>query len=275
LQNRTTYERGCNSGCFLNSITEKPRIADCTNGCVNAKCRRLCGDANGDCSSNIFDLAAIGLAFNNPAGVRTEYDLTGDGKVNIFDLASAGKNYGKNCSQPDNTTVTARGQIMSSLANGENFSSFPARWEVYREGAFIGGAGIINRAPDGLPHNFVINIVPGDVSVGIYNAFGISSCGSGLSCNITLGNRSFSLRDYMSSFVNRPREPFLAYWNQSVINSFSIAYPMSAPAGTYIFLLVACKIDNTTITSAEGCTAQNRNWGTSVVLENLVRDQGC
>ncbi len=92
------------------------KIYDCTDnsqlGCVDfipylceqypasktAPC--LDGDVNWDCQVDIFDLAAVGLAYGSRPGDEhwdENADMTGDGKVNIFDLATVGLNYGKNC----------------------------------------------------------------------------------------------------------------------------------------------------------------------------------
>lgn len=60
----------------------------------------LLGDATKDFKVDIFDLAAVGLAFSSRPGDNNwspEADLTGDGMVNIFDLATVGLNYGKVC----------------------------------------------------------------------------------------------------------------------------------------------------------------------------------
>ncbi len=61
---------------------------------------KLPGDVNGDCKVNIFDLAAIGLAYGSERGEshwNENADLNNDGKINIFDLAIVGLNYGKVC----------------------------------------------------------------------------------------------------------------------------------------------------------------------------------
>ncbi len=58
------------------------------------------GDATKDCQVNIFDLAAVGLAYGSQPGNdnwNPDADLTGDEKINIFDLATVGLNYGRIC----------------------------------------------------------------------------------------------------------------------------------------------------------------------------------
>lgn len=60
----------------------------------------LPGDVDGNCKVDIFDLAAVGLAYGSKPGDSNwneNADLTGDGKVNIFDLATFGLNYGRIC----------------------------------------------------------------------------------------------------------------------------------------------------------------------------------
>ncbi len=60
----------------------------------------LTGDVNGNCKVDIFDLAAVGLAFGSQPGDSNwneNADLIGDDIINIFDLATVGLNYGKIC----------------------------------------------------------------------------------------------------------------------------------------------------------------------------------
>ena len=55
------------------------------------------GDVNNDNKVNIFDLAAVGLAYGSREGEGNwngDADLNMDGQVNIFDMATVGKNYG-------------------------------------------------------------------------------------------------------------------------------------------------------------------------------------
>jgi hypothetical protein len=58
------------------------------------------GDANGDCTTNLFDLVIIAVAYN-PGGPLSDAraDLNADGIVNIQDLVLAAKNYGLSCPQ--------------------------------------------------------------------------------------------------------------------------------------------------------------------------------
>jgi len=58
------------------------------------------GDVNDDCKVDIFDLAAVGLAYgsaSNDNNWNENADLNNDGKIDIFDLAMVGKNYGGKC----------------------------------------------------------------------------------------------------------------------------------------------------------------------------------
>ncbi len=63
----------------------------------------LPGDVNGDCVVNIFDLAAVGLAYGSQPGdtnwnPNTDvHPIGGNGVINIFDLATVGLNYGNTC----------------------------------------------------------------------------------------------------------------------------------------------------------------------------------
>lgn len=60
----------------------------------------LDGDVNGDCTVNIFDLAAVGLAYGSQPGSggwNGKMDFSGDCAINIFDLAAVGLNYGNSC----------------------------------------------------------------------------------------------------------------------------------------------------------------------------------
>ncbi len=81
------YEWGGNTYCDL--------------GCENGECLSIYvleGDVNKDCKVDIFDLAKVGLCYNQQAkGDCKNADLNNDGTVNIFDLAIIGLNYGKTC----------------------------------------------------------------------------------------------------------------------------------------------------------------------------------
>ena len=63
----------------------------------------LRGDIDGDCDVDIFDLAAVGLAYGSQEGDQNWdpdadiYPPGGDGKINVFDLAIVGLNYGNLC----------------------------------------------------------------------------------------------------------------------------------------------------------------------------------
>ena len=58
------------------------------------------GDANGDCSIDLFDLVIIATAYN-PSGPVSDpqADINGDGVVNLFDLVLVSTNYGLSCPQ--------------------------------------------------------------------------------------------------------------------------------------------------------------------------------
>jgi len=63
-------------------------------------CGDVTGDVNNDKNVDIFDLAAVGLAYGSRPGDGNwdqDADLTGDGTINIFDLATVGINYGQGC----------------------------------------------------------------------------------------------------------------------------------------------------------------------------------
>ena len=60
----------------------------------------LQGDVDNNCIVNIFDLAAVGLAFGSHPGYpnwNSNADIVVDGIVNIFDLAAVGINFGSGC----------------------------------------------------------------------------------------------------------------------------------------------------------------------------------
>jgi len=70
------------------------------NGNIFYKSRICKGDVNGDYKVDIFDLAAVGLAYGGVPGDdnwNAAADLNQDGSINIFDLATVGLNYGKEC----------------------------------------------------------------------------------------------------------------------------------------------------------------------------------
>jgi len=99
-KNRTAELRGCHQGsCFYNSSIEFETI-NCSFGCANSLCIQMAGDINGDCIVNIFDLAAVGLAYSSTSGGQNwspSADINNDGEIDIFDLATVGLNYGKSC----------------------------------------------------------------------------------------------------------------------------------------------------------------------------------
>ena len=62
---------------------------------VNGRPAPTGGDATGDGSVDVFDLAALANHYGLPAGTTWEDgDFTGDGSVNLFDLAVLANNYG-------------------------------------------------------------------------------------------------------------------------------------------------------------------------------------
>lgn len=98
---RTCYDKGCDLGtCFNNSFINETLVQNCGSaGCSNGKCN-LVGDTNGDCTVNILDLAAVGLAYGSKQGGQNwnpNADVNGDGQINIFDLAAVGLHYGDEC----------------------------------------------------------------------------------------------------------------------------------------------------------------------------------
>lgn len=86
----------CGAECETGS--DCPAGYRCDTG--SCTCKPLEGDVNRDCEVNIFDLAAVGLAYGSRPGDANwnpGADVTGDGIVNIFDLATVGLNYSKTC----------------------------------------------------------------------------------------------------------------------------------------------------------------------------------
>ncbi len=242
--------------------------------CSNKKCINfpviLDGDANVDCKVDIFDLAAIGLAYDSGVGgvnwnLNLEFNL--DGRVDIFELASVGFNYGKKCSDLNRTlrdeSQRAIGEISNAFASGESFASWPHRWELYRWGALVMGAGIKNNASDGKNHSFVINVLPAATDNNIARYFG---CYEGIS-NCYLDQQT-SIAKFMSSFVNWSKAPFNVSWNETEFRNITIN--ASALYGTYLFQIIACMSDGTGIDSADKCTAANK-WGNGTTLELLVK----
>jgi len=57
------------------------------------------GDVNGDCSTNIFDLAMVSGNFGKrvTTGINPRADLNLDGEINVIDLAIVATNIGRTC----------------------------------------------------------------------------------------------------------------------------------------------------------------------------------
>lgn len=65
-----------------------------------SRAQSLDGDVNGDCIVNIFDMAAVGIAFGSRTGEpgwNARADMNADGLINIFDLAFVGLSFGNAC----------------------------------------------------------------------------------------------------------------------------------------------------------------------------------
>ncbi len=89
--NESAANGNCNDG--------KDNDCDGSTDSSDTNCKsRIAGDVNGDSRVDIFDLAAVGLAFGSQPGDanwKPNADLTGDGGIDIFDLATVGLNYGR------------------------------------------------------------------------------------------------------------------------------------------------------------------------------------
>ncbi len=60
-----------------------------------------CGDTNGDCVVNLFDLVIVSVAYRPGAPAwDARADLNADSVVNLFDLVLVTTNYGRRCPQP-------------------------------------------------------------------------------------------------------------------------------------------------------------------------------
>ncbi len=105
IQNGDETDIDCGGSCSPCSDGKNCLInSDCqSNYCDSNHICSLPGDVNRDCTVNIFDLAAVGLAFGSEPGDSNWdpdadiYPSGGDGSINIFDLAMVGLNYGGTC----------------------------------------------------------------------------------------------------------------------------------------------------------------------------------
>jgi len=87
----------CNTFSNCSSINNKYKIEGLRHSGVREV---LEGDVIHDCKVNIFDLAAVGLAYGSVPGDdnwNPDADLNNEEKVDIFDLARVGVNYNKKC----------------------------------------------------------------------------------------------------------------------------------------------------------------------------------
>jgi dockerin type I repeat protein len=57
------------------------------------------GDVNGDCNTNIFDMAIVSGNFGKrvTTGINPRADLNLDGEINVIDLAMVASNIGRTC----------------------------------------------------------------------------------------------------------------------------------------------------------------------------------
>ena len=138
---------------LLSDPSLQPVNTNVTNGTVNVAVSRgyvLKADINRDLRVNVFDMAAVGLAFGSKSG-ETKYnadaDVNQDGVVNIFDMATVGLNFGKSAyGEPYQAVVTSCSVTATDMAAvGRAYGS--RRGDAnYNAAADVNSDGVVNDA---------------------------------------------------------------------------------------------------------------------------------
>jgi hypothetical protein len=69
------------------------------------------GDANGDCTVDLFDLVVVAVNYNSAPPADARADINGNGEVDIFDLVLVCKNLDRVCPQPWELQSAASAQV--------------------------------------------------------------------------------------------------------------------------------------------------------------------
>lgn len=171
----------------------------------------------------------------------------------------------------DDLTQQASSKLQDTFQQTtQNFGIYPSRWEMDRGKTLKMSAGIKNNAPDSQNHLFVINVIPTAVSSDILRNY--PGCTGIDACSITVDGQNMLLKDFVLRWATFSKSPFIVEKTQVGYSYITITVPTSAPSGTYMFSVVACRTDGTSITSSDQCMPTTLNWGGSAQpLEILVK----
>ncbi len=274
-------------GCEVDLTCDETNCGSCGFSCKTGQLcsSRRClnfpvllrGDANNDCRVDIFDLATVGLFYglnSSDAGWDINSDFNADSRTDVFDLAIVGLGFGKRCEDVNEThdeRQRAADEILRIFnQTNQNFAIWPpGRWELNQGDTLMMSAGIKNNASDGQNHSFVVNVFPDAVSSDILRRICVDFLDGDVSIHGCKLDHQTNLAKFMSSLINWSKTPFVVDGNGTGFNNITISG--YAPAGTYLFGVLACRSDGTGIDIAEKCTTATHNWGGVLPLEILLK----
>jgi len=131
-----------------------------------------------------------------------------------------------------------------------NFAVWPNQYELEPGKKLIMSGGVKNNAPDGLKHNFVINVIPVAASQDVCPTGDIETC-------TTAGGET--MKTFMESWITADKGPTQIEINGIWFPKITISPPPHTQKGDYIFNAVAC-VDKY---NPGECTRTTLNWGGS------------
>ncbi len=174
----------------------------------------------------------------------------------------------------DDLTQQANSKLQDTFQQTtQNFGIYPSRWEMTPGKALKMSAGVKNNAADGNTHLYVVNVIPTAVSSDILR----SKCPGSSdidTCTVSMNFQGETLKQFMRSWVTLAlNDPYSVEPTRTVFNYITVNVPSTAPLGTYMFGVMACKTDGTSITQSQCLPATTTGvWGGGVQpLEILIK----
>ncbi|MBM3304141.1 MAG: hypothetical protein FJY76_03515 [Candidatus Aenigmarchaeota archaeon] len=174
----------------------------------------------------------------------------------------------------DDLTQQASSKLQDTFQQTtQNFGIYPSRWEMTPGKNLKMSAGIKNNAADGNTHQYVVNVIPTAVSSDILR----NKCAGSSdieTCTVSINYQGETLAQFMKSWVTLSMNgPFSVEATRTVFNYITVSVPSNAPLGTYMFGVMACKVDGTGMTQSQCIpTATTGVWGGGVQpLEILIK----